>query len=573
VHQLLQMCNTSSIPKNQAEKQMLEKINTHFSAINKTYVSKNNMVTNLEPDDTHHTLSEFEVYKLLSKIDVKKGNVPGCIPSSLLNFVANEISPVITSIFNLSFEKCIVPHKWKIGYITPLAKSPKVTSFDDLRPISNTDTLGKVLEGVMQKRLYKNVSSKINLAQYGSIKKSSTTHCLVKMMDFLLSSLERPKVKLVISMNDLRKAFDLVDHDILINLLKQHKIPNYDIRWIANFLSDRSQTVVYKNNISESQRITCGVPQGTKLAPTLFVILMNSVLDHMDSTLSLSNSAIQGVFVDDHTLCEKVGKNNKSSSECLLNMFNNEVKNIKMCMNPKKCITINVDFSKEKSTVPNIQVGSDHIPQQMKAKLLGVIINNRLKWDDHVTSIKSKVSKRISYLKKLRALGFKSCELLHSYKVFIRPVIEYAAPVWYPAITISQKRSIENIQRRIISFITKKHQMKENYSKTLNTLKLKSIADRMEDLIFKFGNSLLFSDRFRSLLPPVLSKGTGRVTRSRKGLLVEKTCKRMRYYNSTIPTITRLINNKYKTDKKYREHINSILEAKKILSSIKCSTN
>ena len=149
-------------------------------------------------------VTKEQVGSLIGKLKVKKGNIPGLLPTWLVKLSQDFISPLLTDIINESFQSCLVPSCWKSGFVTPLFKKCIFTSLDDLRSITQTEIFSKITESFMYDHLYNELESKLSFSQFGSIKKSSTAHYLIKLDDFILKSCEIPGAIVIINILDMR---------------------------------------------------------------------------------------------------------------------------------------------------------------------------------------------------------------------------------------------------------------------------------------------------------------------------------------------------------------------------------
>jgi len=229
-----------------------------------------------------------------------------------------------------------------------------------------------------------------------------------------------------------------------------------------------------------------GMPQGTWLGVYVYLSLIND----LTSTLDLHK------FVDDCTLTE-ILSNATSTMQQRLDDFNSWSVDNYMIVNTKKTKEMLLGPVKTTS-LHSLQLDGQQIERVTTFKLLGLIVNNALKWNDHVSAICSKASKRLHFLKLLKRAAMSTDELLHYYQTVIRPVLEYACVVWHSSLTKGQTAQLESIQRRAIKII---HNNDKNLvSQTLD--KLSSLADRRDELCRLFFNKLVHPDScLHELLP------------------------------------------------------------------------
>ena len=164
------------------------------------------------------------------------------------NFHQNLQVRSVTKIFNASFSSGLFPKLWKVSYVSPVPKTTPVTCDDDLRPISLTPCISKVQEDFAVKWLIEDVQSEIDPQQFGSLKGSSTTYCLLDMFENWLSLLDQPSQYLRICLLDFSKVFDHIDHNILVRKLLGLGVRRHLIPWLCSFLSSRRQAVQFFPN-------------------------------------------------------------------------------------------------------------------------------------------------------------------------------------------------------------------------------------------------------------------------------------------------------------------------------------
>ncbi len=205
-----------------------------------------------------------------------------------------------------------------------------------------------------------------------------------------------------------------------------------------------------------------------------------------------------------------------------------------------------VDFTKSKKSQHwQFHVNEAPVDIVKSARLLGVIVNSQLTWDDHINSIINKASSRLWILRSIRKFGFTKNELTLLYKSSIIPILEYASPVWGFAITTSQAEATERVQWRAVQTICNK-KIKFNspdYVLTLLSLELTSLCIRRQEMALSFAMSLLNSSSFRSWLPPLVA---GNRQLRKRNLLTPIKTRTVRYAKSPIPYFVEIINEKFR---------------------------
>jgi hypothetical protein len=231
----------------------------------------------------------------------------------------------------LSLSSGIVPTQLKIAKGIPIFKSGDQTAMDNYRPISLLSNFSKILEKVVGNRLtsYLESNELLSPSQFGFRKERSTMHPLVHFMNTVSSALNKKHHTIAIFC-DLRKAFDTVDHEILLKKLKKMGIGGVELEWFRNYLCDRKQFVYIDGNCSPLLSILLGVPQGSILGPLLFLIYIND--------LPLSSALLSSLFADD-TMLTKSGPN----IDELANYVNSEFQKVvqyfranKLALHPNK---------------------------------------------------------------------------------------------------------------------------------------------------------------------------------------------------------------------------------------------
>ena len=203
---------------------------------------------------------------VLKKINASKATGPDGIPPRLVKEFAYELSVPFTDILNCSYSEGTVPHQWKKAIVTPNPKQYPA-NIAKLRPVSVTDCFAKISEGFVVDWILDDIEHKIDINQSGNVKGVSTSHYLVSLMHFLHSGAEVPKNVVTVVLTDFSKAFDLIDHNLLISKFIQIGVRESLIPWICSFISGRQQCVRYNQTLSDYKKLNGGFLKVQKWAP------------------------------------------------------------------------------------------------------------------------------------------------------------------------------------------------------------------------------------------------------------------------------------------------------------------
>jgi hypothetical protein len=317
--------------------------------------------------------------------------------------------------------------------------------------------------------------------QYGSLKKCSTIFALAQLFhEWLLSSESKQPITRILLL-DFKKAFDLVDHHIITDKLTSINTPAFLANWIKSFLFNRRQRVKVGNTFSSWSNMNAGVPQGTLLGPVLFLLHINDLQTNCSSVK----------YVDDTTLWESCSHDmNNSNIQTAANQVIDWCNKNNMQINCGKTKEMIVYFGKKKINIPEITMGGKQLERVENTKLLGIIFNNKLTWDDHVNYICTKVSKRIYFIRLLKRAGVSSNDILLVYFSIIRSVLEYGSEIWHPGLNKKQTKQLEHIQKRVLKIIYPD----VSYDEAIKNNEIPLLADRREEICKRFFTNISKED-------------------------------------------------------------------------------
>ncbi|KAI8485682.1 hypothetical protein Bbelb_365160 [Branchiostoma belcheri] len=287
-----------------------------------------------------------------------------------------------------------------------------------------------------------------------------TTHCLLDMTHSLFMACDRPNNICSLVSTDYSKAFDRVSHTVAICRLLELGLRPSLARWITDFLTSRIQAVRYHGATSDTVPVTCGLPQETLLGPLIFTAYINSAAQQAISK--------RWKFVDDLNLLEI--RNPPTSPSHL-----------------QQDLTALDQWSKKSHDASPREVKAPHIPRPLtinnvllqevrSMKILGIHLQANMKWNTHVDTIYNKASQRLYLLRKLKHFHLPIDDLVTVYVTYIRPVTEYAAPVWHSGLSTLLCNKLEKVQRRALRIILGKDFI--SYSKACEQPALPTLKGR-----------------------------------------------------------------------------------------------
>ena len=441
-------------------------------------------------------ITESQVFTKLVSIKSSKAPRPDSIPGWLLKENACALAEPISEILNSSYYENKLPSSWKMADVSPIPKQKPVQDISKhLRPISLTPVISKLAEEFVVDRFIKPAILQIvDSRQYGVIPKSSTTQSLIGLVHNLAKATDGSGALVRVVMFDYKKAFDLIDHHILVTKLHTLDIPPEIINWVSDFLTNRQQRVKLASDCySEWAAVPAGVPQGTKLGPWLYILMINDLN---------ANGVDLWKFVDDTTIAEEVPKGDISKMQLATNEIQDQSINLKFTLNEDKCKEMRVCFTKlERSDILPLVINNKEIELTFSAKILGLIIRSDLKWNDHVESVLKKSSKRLYFLRQLKRARVSKKEMILFFCTCVRLILEYASPVFHYSLPSYLSNDIERIQRRALKITYPSL----SYQEALVKSGLQNLHNRRDILCRKTFKNIVEdpNHKLHSLLPPV----------------------------------------------------------------------
>ena len=414
------------------------------------YIKKD--ITAIEESEQDITMLELE----RAIDDAKKGKAAGedDIPHEMIKQLGPRTKQFLLFLYNKIWRGEELPTMWRKATVKPLLKEwkdPKDTV--SYRPIALTSCLGKILERIIADRLMYVLESRnvINKNQAGFRQNRATTDQVLKLVQSASDQLHsREKSKLTIcTFFDYEKAYDKVWRDGLLYKMAGLGIPKRFMRYTRHFLSGRVTSVMVNEVRSKNIRLNEGLPQGSCISPLLFLIFINDIDTdlHPDTLVSLfaDDTAIwcQAEGEDDHN---KVKERMQQEMEKILQWANKW----KMKINEGKTKTLLISTkASEYSWDPEFTLNGKKVAAIKEYKFLGILVDNKLLFSEHVSETVRKCRKRVNIIRYLGTKNWgQSLESMRTtYITYIRSCLEYGSSSWWPWISDTQKIRLERVQR------------------------------------------------------------------------------------------------------------------------------
>lgn len=440
------------------EKLIADSFNNFFSNI-AVNLDNNLPNSNLSPLDyvDHNTTSSFftrpvsavECSTIISALkNTKYSN--DMLPVRLLILVRDIISRPLSELISYSFVTGEFPDVLKSATVTPIFKAGDRSCVSNYRPISVLPLFSKIFEKCMAVRLmeFSNQFSLICGEQFGFQSGKSTSGAIIRLTEFIYDSLNRGNHSISIFI-DFKKAFDTVNHKILLDKLCCYGVGGMALHWFGSYLKDRNQMVRVGNSLSNRSVLNVGIPQGSVLGPILFIFYVNDIV-------RVSNVLVPLLFADDTTFSAS-----NRDYPVLMDIINSELDKVRdwtianrLSLNVSKTFAM-LYTNRMRSVDANAEIFLNNETVEFKSTggFLGVRMDTCLKFDHHVAGVCSKLSKTIGILYKLQSC-LPTNSLVNLYYNLVYPYLIYCNVAWGGTYNAHLGQLII-MQKKIIRIITK----------------------------------------------------------------------------------------------------------------------
>jgi len=454
-----------------------ERLNNHFQS---QFVSNDDneplpsLPTSPHPSICNLRIGLEGVEKQLRDINPNKACGPDEIPARLYRDYAPELAPMLQCIFQKSYNHGIVPDDWKRATVTAIHKKGSTSDAKNYRPISLTVLACKFMEHICSSHINKFLAERNILSKYqhGFRQKLSCQTQLLEAVSDWSSSLNKKHCQKVcavtVALFDFSKAFDRVCHARLLKKIDYYGIRGEMKEWIRSFLAQRSQRVSVQGAKSSSIHVTSGVPQGSVMGPLLFLLFINDIADNIDSQIRL--------FADDTILYREIwSQADHQIVQSDIDKLYTWSKLWKLDFNISKCKIIPMSLKRNTENFV-YTINNNPIDEVRDHPYLGITINNKLAWSNHISDITTKATRVLNVIR--RTLHPCSTEVkTRAYLALVRPRLEYAAAAWSPHTQVDVA-NLERVQRNAARFVLGDYNRDSSVTEMLKRLEWDTLEKR-----------------------------------------------------------------------------------------------
>ena len=396
-----------------------------------------------------------EVKKACSKIKNSNGSGTDRISSHFIKVGIEILAPSLAQLFTMSLSVGCFPDNWKTACVAPIFKQGSKDDRSNYRPISVLPVVPRLFEKLVYNQLYDYLDKNkmIFTDQSGFRALHSVLTSLLKCTNDWYLNIDKGKYTAVVYI-DLKKAFDTVDHDILLRKLNFCGLKGKELSWFRSYLTDRRQCCKVNGRISATDSITCGVPQGSCLGPLLFLVYINDLPSCLKNSLVSMHADDTSIYYASESVSE-INQAVNADLEALKGWLEGNKLSLNVAKTDAMIIGSNGKLRKidsVDSTKPQFKIGSEDIKLVKEVKYLGVQVDHQLKWTSQLALTTNKISRGIGMLRYAKQyLPLSTVKTM--YKSLVEPYFRYCCPVWGNAgVTVIEK--LQKLQNRAAKLVT-----------------------------------------------------------------------------------------------------------------------
>eukprot|EP00117_Sycon_ciliatum_P000851 scpid57700/ scgid6755/ RNA-directed DNA polymerase from mobile element jockey; Reverse transcriptase len=388
----------------------------------------------------------------LRAMDSRKASGPDAIPPLVYKLVSDQIAPTLASLLSISLETGEFPTPYKLAHVRPIHKRGDVSDPRNYRPISLLPLMSKLLERCALEQLTQYMDSASHMeslpaVQFAYRKNHSCDDLLALVANDWSQSLDQNEY-VAAAFLDMSKAFDTVNHSLLLQELFEIGVGGVALRWFASYLTDRQQRVVTKSSRGACYSASRGVPQGSILGPVLFNLAVRKLPECVASTKVRQ-------FADDVSVYKSGRDPQKLTADLARDVLSirNFLRDHGLKLNAEKTQFI-IFRPKSKAVPANLQLSIDStsIPPSATIKYLGLLFDEHLTYRDHITLLERKIGTKLAVFRKIKHNLTPAAKRVF-YCSFIQAQLEYGSNAFAHSLQVSQMDRITRISNRAVRIV------------------------------------------------------------------------------------------------------------------------
>ena len=392
------------------------------------------------PNDLVLCLSTAEVRKTLLRVNPRKAAGPDGIPGRVLRECADQLTNVLTDVFNISLATTVVPTCFKTTTIIPVPKKPTVTCLNDYRPVALTSTIMKCFERLVMRHIKSQLPATLDPMQFAYRPNRSTDDAINTAIHLALSHLDQKDTYVRMLFIDFSSAFNTIIPQQLITKLGELGLNTTLCNWVLDFLVGRPQAVRIGSKTSSTTILNTGAPQGCVLSPLLFTLLT-----HDCAATHSSNHIIK--FADDTTVVGLISGGNEAPYREEVAQLSNWCTDNNLSLNVDKTKELVIDFRRTLHKHNPLCINNLPVQIVQSTKFLGIHITDDLSWTLNTTHITKKAQQRLYFLRRLRKANLPTSILTTFYRGTIESILSGAITAWFGNCTAADRKALQRIVR------------------------------------------------------------------------------------------------------------------------------
>ena len=505
-------------------------------------------------------INPYLIYLKIMSIKKKTSTLIDDIPMKLIQFCAEELSFPLSDIYTRAIIFGEYPDIYKLEIVTPVPKVYPVQTTRDLRKIAGTKNFSRIFEMFLSEIMIEDMKLSRDMSQYGNCKGVSTQHYLIRMIDNILTHLDKNNKNevnaVLVQLVDWSQAFDRQCPLLGIQSFIKNGVRKSIIPVLISFFQERKMRVKWRKKLSSVRHLPEGGPQGSSVGLIEFDSQSNDNAEFLSdddkfkfvddlSVLEIINLILIGLssynfkqhVASDIGIGQLYLPTENIKSQGYMNNISQWTQDNKMKLNERKTKVMIFNYSRNYQFATRIHLNNTLLDTIRETRLLGTVISDDLSWQKNSQYLIQRGYTRMTILRNLYQFNIPEEDLVLIYCLYIRSVLEYNSSVWFSSITQEESNDIERVQRCACRIILKDEYV--SYESALSRLNLQNLSDRRKTLALRFAQKCTTHERFENLFP-LNDKENLNLRNPEKHKV--KFARTLRLCKSSIPAMQRLLN-------------------------------